>query len=498
MTKRKILIFIVSYNAEPYILEVLNRIPENVLFNDLYDTEILVLDDESKDQTFDTAFDYAALQEKKKITVLTNPVNQGYGGNQKLGYFYAVQNHFDVVILLHGDGQYPPEFMDEMIQPIINDEADFVLASRMIDRAGALKGNMPVYKWVGNQILTFIQNKILHSRLSEFHTGYRAYRVSSLKQIPFSKNSDYFDFDTDILIQLMDTKNRCKEISIPTFYGTEVSHVDGIRYGMQIIITSLISRIMRAGIYYDPRFDYTKENEHYQSKLGFESSQRFALGKVSPGSLVLDLGCGPGLVTQAIANKGAKVISVDRFITKEVEENSYKVFDKDLNDFDYSQIQDPINLVLALDLIEHLHSPEAFLNSLRDRFCWSNTDIILTTGNVAFLPVRLSLLLGQFNYSNRGILDLDHSRLFTFTSFRRLLKRSGYLISEEVGIPAPFPLAIGDNKSARFLLIINRLLIFLSKGIFSYQMAFVVRPKPNLKCLLDNAYQASNLIDLNH
>ena len=139
MTKRKILIFIVSYNAEPYILEVLNRIPEKVLNNDLYDTEILVLDDESKDRTFYRAINYAALQEKKKITVLTNPVNQGYGGNQKLGYFYAIQNHFDVVILLHGDGQYPPEVLDEMIMPILNDEADFVLASRMIDRAGALK-----------------------------------------------------------------------------------------------------------------------------------------------------------------------------------------------------------------------------------------------------------------------------------------------------------------------------------------------------------------------
>ena len=261
---------------------------------------------------------------------------------------------------------------------------------------------------------------------------------------------------------------------------------------MQIIFTTLISRIMRAGIYYDPRFDYSSANEHYQSKLGFDSSQKFALEKVLPDSLVLDLGCGPGLVTKAIAEKGAKVISVDRYISKEVEENSNKVIETDLDDFQYDRIQDPINIVLALDLIEHLHSPEDFLYSLRDRFCWNETDIILTTGNVAFLPVRLSLFLGQFNYRNRGILDLDHSRLFTFASFRRLLKRSGYLIYEEAGIPAPFPLAIGDNILARFLLRINRLLIYLSKGIFSYQMAFVVRPKPNLKCLLNNAYRTSS------
>ena len=493
MSKSKVLLLIVSFNAEPFIQTVLQRIPDKVLNSEHYDTEILVLDDQSKDQTFFKANSYAAFQGIEKITVLSNPVNQGYGGNQKLGYYYAIQNHFDVVVMLHGDGQYPPEELDEMIMPILREEADVVLASRMIDRMGALKGRMPLYKWVGNQVLTGVQNAILHSHLSEFHTGYRAYRVSSLSKIPFSKNSDYFDFDTDILIQLMNTGNRFKEIPIPTYYGSEVSHVNGLRYGLLIVFTSLISRIMRAGIFYDPRFDYSSANEQYLSKLGFNSSQQFAMDRVRmPNSVVLDLGCGPGFMTNALAKKGVKVISLDRFISTDVEKNSYKVIEADLDEFHFNGIEERIDQVLVLDVIEHLRSPKSFLHDLREKFCWEETEIILTTGNVAFLPVRLSLFFGQFNYSNRGILDLDHRRLFTFSSMRRLLKSAGYVVLEEKGIPAPYPLALGHTWLAKLLLNINGFFIHLSRGMFSYQIAFVVRPKPTLECLLDHAYEASS------
>ncbi len=179
--KKKVLIFIVCYNAERFITDVLSRIPNEIWHSDVFNTEILIIDDESIDQTFNQAIEYIHHNQDLKITLLHNPKNQGYGGNQKIGYYYAIQNHFDVVVLMHGDGQYPPEFINEIIQPIINEEADVVFGSRMIYKGDALKGNMPLYKWIGNQILTHFQNLILQSNLSEFHTGYSGSRLHKIQ-----------------------------------------------------------------------------------------------------------------------------------------------------------------------------------------------------------------------------------------------------------------------------------------------------------------------------
>ena len=200
MAKAKVLIFVVCFNHEKFIDSVLNRIKSTVLNNDRYEVEILIIDDQSSDNTFYVAREYAERHDQLKITVLYNPKNLGYGGNQKLGYQYAINNGFDMVILVHGDGQYPPEYLENMILPILDGDSDVVLGSRMVDKKSALRGRMPYYKWFGNVVLTFLQNKILGVKLAEFHTGYKAYSVPALKSIPFEYNSNYFDFDTDIMI----------------------------------------------------------------------------------------------------------------------------------------------------------------------------------------------------------------------------------------------------------------------------------------------------------
>jgi len=137
--KKKVLIFVVCYNAEKWIESVLDRIPNDILKNKNFSTEILVIDDQSPDRTFYAAEDYARRRPEIKINVLYNPKNQGYGGNQKIGYFYALRKGFDAVVLLHGDGQYAPEYLGQMIQPILDEEADAVFGSRLIRRLDALK-----------------------------------------------------------------------------------------------------------------------------------------------------------------------------------------------------------------------------------------------------------------------------------------------------------------------------------------------------------------------
>ncbi|MHC4240182.1 MAG: methyltransferase domain-containing protein [Planctomycetota bacterium] len=425
------------------------------------------------------------------MTVLYNPKNQGYGGNQKVGYCYAIRKGFDAVVLLHGDGQYAPEYLGEMIQPIVTGQADVVFGSRMIRPLEALKGRMPLYKWIGNQILTFIQNRIMKSDLSEFHTGYRAYSAAALRSIPFEYNSDYFDFDTDIIIQLIDTQKRIKETPVPTFYGDEVSRVNGIKYAMRIVRSCVLSKLNKLGVYYHPKFDYEPpSNYRYREKFGYPSSQQFALDEVQSGSTVLDIGCGPGFMAAKLALKDVRTVSIDLKIQPETRRNSWRCLEVDADQYDFSEDFGKVDYVLALDIIEHLKSPEKLLRVLRQRFSRDVPNIIVTTGNIAFFPLRISLLFNSFNYGRRGILDMDHTRLFTFSSLRRTLEINGYEIVKKRGVPAPFPLALGEGRLARFLLLMNRILIFFSKSLFSYQIAIIAKPLPTLEHLLEDAYKA--------
>src|SRR5205823_5474091 len=160
----------VAYNAETTIQSVLNRIPPELHTNNV---EVLVIDDSSKDETFARGVAFENPAGSFRITILRTPENQGYGGNQKLGYRYAIEHGFDVVALLHGDGQYAPEKLPYLLEPLLRGEADAVFGSRMIEKRDALKGGMPLYKWFGNQVLTRFQNFMLGSKLSEFHSGYR-------------------------------------------------------------------------------------------------------------------------------------------------------------------------------------------------------------------------------------------------------------------------------------------------------------------------------------
>jgi glycosyltransferase involved in cell wall biosynthesis len=211
---KRLLIFIVAYNAETTIEKVLSRISASLHSEDV---EVLIIDDSSKDHTFRNGLRYQRTTSDFKITVLRTPENQGYGGNQKLGYRNAIDHQFDIVALLHGDGQYAPEKLPELLQPLLHDEADAVFGSRMIDKRAARRGGMPIYKWIGNQILTTFQNRALHTKLSEFHSGYRLYSTRALVEIPFEKNTNDFHFDTEIIIQLLLKKMHIAELPIPTF-----------------------------------------------------------------------------------------------------------------------------------------------------------------------------------------------------------------------------------------------------------------------------------------
>jgi glycosyltransferase involved in cell wall biosynthesis len=235
----KIGILVVAYNAESTIESTLDRIPKDFV-KSIY--SILISDDQSKDLTSKKAKDFADTS-NLPIHLVVQPINLGYGGNQKFGYSWAIQNDWDIVVLLHADGQYAPEFIPEIIKPIMENGADAVFGSRMINKKDALKGGMPKYKWIGNQILTYLQNKLTKQSFSEWHSGYRAYRVDALRQINIGKLNNGFRFDTQIILELIRMEKSITEIPIPTYYGDEVSHVNGIEYAREIIWDTFKYRI---------------------------------------------------------------------------------------------------------------------------------------------------------------------------------------------------------------------------------------------------------------
>ena len=226
-------ILIVAYNAEATLESVLSRIPSHFIPSI---SVVLICDDASQDTTF-TIGQRAQLERVElPIQLIRQPKNLGYGGNQKAGYRWMIDNGIDIVVLLHGDGQYAPELLPEMVAPITSGRADVVFGSRMMTPGAALKGGMPKYKFIGNKILTFWQNRMAQVRLSEWHSGYRAYSTTALSQTAFESNADYFDFDTEIILQMIEAKQKIVEIPIPTFYGDELSRVNGLKYGWRVAL----------------------------------------------------------------------------------------------------------------------------------------------------------------------------------------------------------------------------------------------------------------------
>jgi len=486
--RQKLLIFVIAYYAESTLRRVLERIP-GAIFQE-FDCEILVVDDASLDRTFAIGRQYKESHPDIPMTVLRNEFNRGYGGNQKIGYAYAIAERFDFVAMLHGDGQYAPEVLPRLMRPLREGTADAVFGSRMMQGFEALRGGMPLYKFVGNRILTWIQNRLLGTRLTEFHSGYRIYTVQALRRIPYRLNSNDFHFDTEIIIQLFNADARVIELPIPTYYGDEICRVNGMRYAKDVLLATVKNVAHRAGLLYQRRFEpIAEENRYYDLKLGFPSSHSWALEAVPPGASVIDIGSGPGGIARELVKKACATAVVDRFPPAE-RTSGVTVFVQDLDAPPTFDVR-PYRYILLLDVIEHLKEPEVFLERLQSRFDYDAKTLVLTTPNVAFIVQRLMLLVGQFNYGKQGILDRTHVRLFTFRGVSHLLRDAGFRVVKLRGVPAPFPKVLGNGLLGRIAMAVNLALIRLSKTLFSYQIYVEAESTPGVDFLLSDAKEKS-------
>jgi glycosyltransferase involved in cell wall biosynthesis len=243
MNLNKVVIYVPAYNAAATLPRVLDRIPPHVR-SQVH--EILIVDNHSEDNTYLVATSYREQHGVYNLEVVRNERNEGYGGSQKIAYTRAVSAGLGGVAMLHGDAQYAPELLEKLIEPIIKGEADMVFGSRMA--GDPRKGGMPLIRYLGNRFLTTLQNIVLGTRVSEFHSGYRVYSVKALSKVPFHRLSSDYHFDTEIIILFVDAGLRIAEMPIPTHYGDEKNYVNIWKYGMRVLVTTITYALHRRGI----------------------------------------------------------------------------------------------------------------------------------------------------------------------------------------------------------------------------------------------------------
>jgi glycosyltransferase involved in cell wall biosynthesis len=427
-------ILIVAYNALTTLSKVLKRITPDVWRNV---EQVVVFDDASQDETYELAVGIQAMTNVPKLRVLKHSKNLGYGGNQKAGYRYFIEQGFDIVVLLHGDGQYAPELLSHMYAPLVRGEADAVFGSRMMkDFGGPLKGGMPLYKYLGNRFLTTFENRALGLDLTEFHSGYRAYNLRALSQVNLENLTDDFHFDTEIIIKLHHQNFRILEVPIPTFYGDEICYVNGFKYARAIMRAvyryTATSRAVRC---------YPEYKEYfvpYAIKRSLYSSHYYAARLVGTAQRVLD-------------------------VLRETDlgelRNSGQQFDR----------------ILLLDILEHLHNPGAILDDCKPLLA-NRGKLIISVPNAVNFTVRLRVLFGQFRYSDRGIMDWSHLRFFTSKSIQALVRQHGYRITARKYTIIPLERVIPVRSSNRLLQFTNRLLkaiTAVAPGLFAYEILLV-------------------------
>ena len=241
----KVVVVLPAYNAEKTLESTYREIPFDIV------DEVILVDDASKDNTVGVA-------KRLDIRVIEHEKNLGYGGNQKTCYGAALQQNADIVVMLHPDYQYTPKLISAMAYLLESAEFDVVLGSRILG-GKAISGGMPLYKFISNRFLTLAQNILMGAKLSEYHTGYRAFTRKVLESLPLNKNSNDFVFDNEMLSQILYAGFRVGEITCPAKYFADASSINfsrSVKYGLGCLRTSLQFRLSKIGLLQSPIFTF--------------------------------------------------------------------------------------------------------------------------------------------------------------------------------------------------------------------------------------------------
>jgi glycosyltransferase involved in cell wall biosynthesis len=465
---KRIGVIVVAYEAASTLAKVLDRIPRPFLPRL---SEILVCDNASEDQTYLVGLGYKqAVGRDLPLHVLRNPRNLGYGGNQKVGYQWAIEHDLDIVVLLHADGQYAPEVLPSIVEPLEREECDAVFGSRMLTPGGARRGGMPLYKIIGNKTLSTIENRLVGTNLSEWHTGYRAYSVATLREIPFQRNSDEYDFDTEIIIQLHEAGKRIVELPIPTYYGDEISYVNGTRYAKDIVIDVLRYRAHKLGL---GSGETAFASSLYEPKAGPETATGRILAWVGnrPPCRVLVLGSQLAAVRAELRARGHDVVGVDASPGDDVDTSVDPVVVADLDAGLPSAAGDGFDIVLLLDGLGRVRDPAALMRGLGGVLAPGGS-VMLSVPNFGHWYPRSRVAFGRWRYDKRGILDEHTLRFFSKAEAETLFEREGFevLRAEHVGLPA------SEQERSRAGIVLDGAGLAIRPSLFAYQFLYELAP----------------------
>lgn len=440
-------IIVVAYNAASTLAKVLDRIPAAFIPKI---ADVVICDNASEDHTYLVGLGYKQVKGTTlPLTVIRNDSNRGYGGNQKVGYQWAIDHDIDIVVLLHADGQYAPEFLDQIVAPLERGEADAVFGSRMMTPGGARRGRMPLYKVIGNKTLTAFENRVAGAELSEWHSGYRAYRVDALRRIPFQANSDEYNFDTEIILQLLEAGMRIHEIPIPTYYGEEISYVNGTRYAKDIVLDVLRYRAYKAGLG-SGRSTFAQASGSVAQGPGSARDRAVRwLDAARPGRTLVVGRPSDELVARVAAVSGeVDVVGTDDLAEQPTGASHY-------------------DRILIPDSLAGADDPVAVMRAAAERLTESGS-IVVTVANFGHWHPRARAVTGRFAYDDSGAFAVSQPRLFTDRMLIDLAAEAGLAVRRRERIGRPDP----DGRRAPITSALRSAALAASPGLFAYQLIY--------------------------
>ena len=524
----RLLVFVVARHSETHLCDLFERVSPD-LFN-RRDVHFLVCDDASDDSALFRLQRWLTDHSIRNVTLIQTGSRQGDGGTQKLGFRAAIDGGFDAVIRLRADHDVPAEYLRSMIDAWVtitipgNVAASLPRGGANWNRADELE-SLPGAPSRGSEAATLtrstprvdvllargksggswwqrtlargvaaFQNRMIGWNLAADGVDLRLFSTAFLQSVPFETNSNGDLFDTEILLQAKYSGASIDEVSLAEW--TASNRRAGWRQILGAVAATLQFQAHQMGMLCSLKLRrLTAERYCDKTEMSY-SSHAVALNvlKAARPRTVLDVGCGPGHVAGRCRDLGIRVTGIDlhqppvavvsEFHAADLEHDSLPA---DVWDFD---------AVLLLDVIEHLADPEKFLlaqrHGLRARPSVGNAPLfVISTPNVAFIAVRLNLLLGRFNYAERGILDITHKRLFTRRSLLRLLDECGYQVERCHAVGVPFA-AVIEGRVGRALGAIANQLAHWMPTLFAFQFLVECRPHPGARQLLDHALRADN------
>lgn len=426
---------------------------------------------------------HAGVDPSEAVTFV--PPGMTYGERQKLALDMARQRGFDVVVLTPHDHACDLARLADLLRPIREDQADLVLGSRFMHGKGPAAQRMGWARALGHAWSAAANRALIGSKCTDIYAGYRAVRVSALRDIPFEQNSSDRRFDVELLIQFHTFGRRVLDVPVDTVPGggrSPAGFFAGVGTWLKALKCDLRFFLHQKGFLHHPLFD--NHSVPYQLRTDEYSVHHWVIQTIPPGSRVLDLGCSDGYVARCLRAKGCRVVGVDLFDSAAARADTDEFFIANLDDLapvarqvDFSRF----DVVIALDVIEHLSNPEDFLRTLRANIR-PGCQVILSTANVAYWIVRIMLLLGQFNYGKRGILDITHKRLFTRATFPRACRVTGFVVKRLIGIPPPVhyvvPAGLGHALTG-----MHNGLSRLIPSWFGFQLIVQITPTPTVEQL---------------